>query len=1742
MLGIFSKLVISIWLVLGMFSAPAQGDGNRLAYLSAPCDPFYVDLNFPKLVTSQWVGEQGVQGVVVLSIDDMRDSRQYETFLRPILARLTEIDGRMPLSILTNSIHTDDQQLQAWIKQGLSLDVHTIDHPCPCLRDGNFDTARSTYERCVDMMSNIPNNTPIAFRMPCCDSINSTSPRFWMEVFNRTTPAGNFLRMDSSVFHVFTANDPNLPDHIATRTDGESRFRHYLPFPSYVNTIEDYPYPYVIGRLCWEVPCLVPSDWEGQNVQQPYNPRTLADMKIALDATVLKQGATSLVFHPHRWISNEQIIEFIDHAVKKHGDRIKFLNFREYQQRLQHVLLDGQPLRDSQGRDNGVRLIDLNNDGFLDVVIGNSEVQRTRLWDPHAERWHDSGFPAQIVRHNAEGGPQEAGVEFFICQKNGNASFLVRNEDAAGVWHFVDGNWSHAPTMLDGLEVEGEPIFTARNGCDLGVRLRDLDGDGVCELIAGNQAGSVFSWDEIGNTWRPLSFGLPLATRLVDAEGRDAGLRFVDVDQDGHLDVLFSNENEFSLHLFTSLDEGWSRVALKGRQGDANAIPPIVNNGTNNGAWISKNHVWWQNEATSGLPDLVDRRSFAQLMGDLAFEARSPEASRRSIEVAPEFQVELVASEPLVQDPVALDWGPDGRLWVVEMSDYPLGVDGKGKPGGRVRILQDSNGDGRYDRSSLFADGLNFPTDLMVWRNGVLVTAAPHVWYLEDTDGDGTADLREPWFTGFVEGNQQHRVNGLRWGLDNWVYLANGDSGGQIESVKASKTVNIQGRDVRIQPDSGRIEATTGQTQHGRCRDSWGNWWGSNNSVPMMQYVLDEHYLRRNPYVAPPSLRHIERGGQWGLYPISRILSHYSGYQSPPAGQASQFTSACGTMIYRDDLLGKSLRGNLFVSEPVHNLVHRRVVKNEGIRKNTRKPIEELNSEFLRSNDSWFRPTTLKTGPDGGLWIADMYRPVVEHPEWIDDRLEANLDLREGHQLGRIYRIVPRDKKPKPIPDMTTFSIKQLIDQLGDSNGTNRDLAHKLLLWHKDQSVHDELKKTFATSQIAHQRMGTLCVLAGRKAVDLEQILAGLLDSHSGVRRHTVRIAEQFFSPQRDAGHLESNVVDLADRSEELDRIVKALARLQQEEQEPQVVLQLACSLGEMDHPIARKTIGKILVEHHGDVHIVAAALSSIQQGTADVIAGINEAASDSSAASLPLQSLTRTSLGLGDLDSIREILALLSKKGRGEYETWQMEALADIEEVLRNDGHSVDLMVSDVDQEKWLSDLRKQARAWLVGSESDQDRRTAALRLLSSDPDFATNDIRLVISLLAPQTPRDLQQTILAGIGQVEEARSLETILEAWAQYGPLTRDALVGLYLQRPVSVQVLLDAVERETIQSRDINLAYSQAMMAHPKPELAKRAGQLLKRKHNAERQRVIDQYLPIVKEGGIADKGKVNFEKTCSQCHHLAGQGHAVGPNLAALVDLSPEFLTTHILDSARSVEDKYHNYVVQTTDGRQYTGLLRQETSTSVTLLGQNSEVHTLLKKDIEDEGFRRSSLSMMPQGLETSLNPQALADLVAYIIERKQPPKEFEGNQPDLVLPDTKTRALRLLASRASIYGATLVYEQRYGNLGFWQSQDDRAQWRVQVPATAKYDVYLDWAVADSTANNSYRLEFGNGGMTGRVESTGTWDQYRQKMIGTIELKAGLQTVMLSSDGVLNNCLIDLREICIVPAGESPPKSFSVD
>ena len=337
----------------------------------------------------------------------------------------------------------------------------------------------------------------------------------------------------------------------------------------------------------------------------------------------------------------------------------------------------------------------------------------------------------------------------------------------------------------------------------------------------------------------------------------------------------------------------------------------------------------------------------------------TPDDALKSINVKPGFKIELVAAEPLVVDPVAFDWGPDGRLWVVEMRDYPNGLDWHGptdtknKPGGRVKVLRDKDGDGKYDEAATFLDNLSYPTGIKVWRKGVLITAAPEIIYAEDTNGDGEADVTKPLFRGFGEGNQQHRVNGLRWGYDGWLYVGNGDSGGRIKSLLTGEELNISGRDLRINPDTGAMEAQSGQTQFGRTRDDFGNWFGGNNSNPIWHYVLDDHYLRRNPHLAVPEVKQqiSKDPGPAKVYPTSKTLARFNDFD-----RANRFTSACSPTIYRDNWLGDDFYGNCFICEPVHNLVHRELMQPAGLSFLATRAADEQTTEFLTSTDSWFRP------------------------------------------------------------------------------------------------------------------------------------------------------------------------------------------------------------------------------------------------------------------------------------------------------------------------------------------------------------------------------------------------------------------------------------------------------------------------------------------------------------------------------------------------------------------------------------------------------------------------------------------------------------------------------------------------------------------------------------------------------------------------------------------------------------------
>lgn len=1069
-----------------IFSAIAlrADEANRLTYLD-DTSPFWPTPQTAKFSTPQWVGEPGVKAVVILAIDDMRDAPKYEAFLRPIIDRLKAIDGRAPVSVMTNTVPPEEPQFAAWLQEGLTIESHTLTHPCPCLGKATFDEASRIYHESVDLLARIPGNKPVAYRMPCCDSMNSASPRFFSEIFNRVSAEGRWLSIESSVF---------------TLPPGE-RFAKYFPaelkppmkraFADYAGYIEDYPYPYVIGKLCWEFPCMVPSDWEAFNILGPQSPTMLDDWNAALDYTVRAEGAFTAVFHPHGWSSPAQWVAFIDNAQKKYGPSVKFLTFREALERIETNALGGFSLRAKDGSDRGVRLVDINADGFMDVVIGSADRKTTRIWLPKEKRWKEVSTPFDV-----------RDVQFGIVRDQ-----AVSAIGSAGAWTWSKESWTSDKQLSQGLP----------RSLPKGTRLRDFDRDGACELLANDQ---IFAWDRAAGSWEKAKLSLPPDCSVLDAQGRDNGLRFADLNGDSFDDVLQSNDTAYSVHLWAGTvradlgwKRGWPHLVTKGKASDdprEAKVLPFVKDGRDFGAWFHRGRIVWQNEALYSPDSEAFLRSYKDVIAFDVPPMRPPKESLESIHPRPGFTVELVASEPLIESPVAFDWDAQGRLWVVEMRDYPSGIDGKGKRGGVVKVLTDSDGDGRYDQAQTFLEDLAFPSGIFPWRNGLLIGASKDILFAADTNGDGKADEQSVLFTGFKEGNQQHRQNGYEWGLDGWIYGANGDSGGNVYSLirdpqRSAPPQSISGRDFRFRPGTGELEAESGQAQYGRHRDDWGNWFGNNNSIWLWHYLIEDRYLRRNPKMAVKTVKQTLANytDSSRVFPATDPGVRFNQPQS-----AGHVTSACSPAPYRDELFGEAFASSIFICEPVHNTVHREVLQPDGATFKSRRADDEKASEFLASSDPWFRPVMAKTGPDGALYIADFHRFVLEHPEWIAPETQSRLDIRAGANTGRIYRVVPTGTTLRAIPNLAKLDTAGLVSAMDSPNGWQRDTAHRLLFERNAKDAAPALKRLVADAKSPKVRLQALAALATLQSHDAEIVRTALRDAHPAVRIQAIRASE----------------------------------------------------------------------------------------------------------------------------------------------------------------------------------------------------------------------------------------------------------------------------------------------------------------------------------------------------------------------------------------------------------------------------------------------------------------------------------------------------------------------------------------------------------------------------------------------------------------------------------------------------------
>ena len=931
-------------------------------------------------------------------------------------------------------------------------------------------------------------------------------------------------------------------------------------------------------------------------------------------------------------------------------------------------------------------------------------------------------------------------------------------------------------------------------------------------------------------------------------------------------------------------------------------------------------------------------------------------ASLAAIRVPADLEVELVAAEPAVLDPVDLAWGADGRLWVVEMADYPRGLDGKGQPGGRIRVLESTRGDGRYDRSTLFADGLRSPTAVLPWRTGILVVAVPDLLFLEDTDGDGRADVRRPLFTGLAEGNEQHLSNGLQWGLDGWVHLANGNSGGKVRRADAAgPVVELGQRDFRLRPDSGEIETVAGQTQAGRNRDDWGNWFGGNNSNPIWHYALEEHYLRRNPRLVPPSATVTVAAipGAARVYPRSETLARFN-----DGFAANHFTSACGTVIYRDDLLGPAYAGNVFVCEPVHNLVHREVLDADGATFRSRRPESEATAEFLTSTDAWSRFVAARTGPDGALYVADMYRLVIEHPQWIPDAWQRVLgDLRAGSEQGRIYRIRPRGGALRAVPRLDRADAAGLADALRSPSGTLRDLAQQQLEWRRPEGAAALVEQVARGAERPAARAQALWTLHGSGLLNPGMLRHALRDPHAGVRRQAVRLSESL--GQGDAG-LRAAVLGLAD------------------DPDAAVRQQVGYTLGEWSGAEAGEALARLLARER-DRYVRAAALSSALPHAEVVLEALHGAGPSQSALVAEIAAATANARALGRL--LEAVPAALARGEEGEG----LRALGELLDLLQRQGQTLTRLHADAGASlrpalEALDPVLERARSLAGDPAAPVGTRLAAVALLGRGRSRQAEDGKLLAALLDARQPPEVQLAAARALGGINRTQTPGLLLDGWGGHSPSLRALILGLLASRPAWAQVLLDRAERDEAFRAQIDAARRTALTQHGNPRIAERAAAVFGAADAAGRQALVRDYLAAV--GPLrpdAHRGGEVFAQACSACHRFGPvPGRAVGPDLAVVKDRSPEYLISHILDPNRAVEDRYLFYTANLADGRTAVGMLAAESAGSLTLLGLEGEEQVILRSELRT--LISSGRSLMPEGLEAAVDAQAMADLVGFL------------------------------------------------------------------------------------------------------------------------------------------------------------------
>jgi putative membrane-bound dehydrogenase-like protein len=973
----------------------------------------------------------------------------------------------------------------------------------------------------------------------------------------------------------------------------------------------------------------------------------------------------------------------------------------------------------------------------------------------------------------------------------------------------------------------------------------------------------------------------------------------------------------------------------------------------------------------------------------------SPQDALKTFQLPEGYKIELVAAEPLISDPVAMEVDEQGNMYIVELHGYPLDTAGSGV----IKLLTDTNGDGMPDKSTVFADHLKLPTGIMRWKKGFMVVDVPDLLYLEDTDNDGKADIRKVMLTGVALTNPQHIANTPVYGLDNWIYLAHmgsitpkvsmmfSDSGNIVryadDATAPQLPRNADGRNIRFNPDTHTLEMCSGETQYGHTFDNWGHHFCVENADHIFVEAIAAKYLQQNPdlLISDASDYISDHGDASKVFPIT------TNPENQLLTDVGVITSACGITWYNGGLFPDSFNNVSLTCEPQSNIIHADRVTQKGASFNAARVYED--KEFLASTDAWFRPVMMYIGPDGALYVMDYYRQIIEHPEWLSDSVINSGALYNGHDKGRIYRITPSNAAKMNWCSqlkLTGTTTEQLVQYLTSNNIWWRRNAQRLLMDRKDPQTAALLLKLIDTTKSATAIVHALWALEGMHYVDIATLETQLHNPVAGVRENAVKIAEL---------HLK-----------EVPQLQKELLALQ-DDADAKVRYQLLCTLGDLHDAQAEAAKQKILMKDIDDKWVQVAALAAAHGKEYDLlknsIAVISSIPSEGKA--LFFANCAGV-IGLSQRTSdIKNIIAIATTNNNTAADWWQSACLKGLSTalsakglpntnfdaerslllskfnlatapLLRTAAIELLLLMGAPQNNAWNAAIA-QAKAVAADNNAKTDYRKDAVRLLSLDKKTGNSALfeQIVSNGANDET---LIQTAINSFNSISPNACSNCIVSNWKSLGYNARETAMQAFLSSPDNTKMLLTAIQQKQILPTAISWPHMVDLMNNDDVFIRNRSRELLAGGIGS-REETIKKYQTALTLKADTAKGLLVFKTICATCHNINGKyGHSFGPDLGTVHNRDAGSIITDILNPNRSIATTYDLWMVTKKNGEKLSGIISAQTPSGITLNNIGGQQTIIARSDIRT--METSQTSAMPVGLETSINQQQMADLLGFI------------------------------------------------------------------------------------------------------------------------------------------------------------------